>query len=98
MIYEIILDDYVYYQFQNESFCSKDDYEIMKGKYFILFDCSRYLDQIEMITDCSQFEDGFYYPEKWVHYRVYANNHIIVVMEIKHIAQEDNHLEISKIQ
>lgn len=80
MIYEIIFDDYIAYQVRNESFCSKDDYEIMKGKYFVVFERSRYLDQIQTITNCSQFEDGSYYPGKWVHYGVYANNHIIDVI------------------
>lgn len=80
MNYEIIFDDYIAYQVRNESFCSKDDYEIKKGKYFVLFERSRYLDQIQIITNCSQFEDGSYYPGKWTHYGVYANNHIIDVI------------------
>lgn len=80
MIYEIIFDDYIAYQVRNETFCAKDDYEIKKGEYFIFFERSRYLDQIQTITDCSQFEDGSYYPGKWTHYGVYANNHIIDVI------------------
>ena len=78
--YEIVFDDYIAYQVRNESFCSKDDYEIKKGNYFILFERSRYLDQIQIITDCSQFEDDSYYPGKWTHYGIYANNHIIDVI------------------
>lgn len=80
MLYEIIFDNYIAYQVRNESFCSKDDYEIKKGNYFILFERSRYLDEIQTITDCSWFEDGSYYPGEWAHYGVYANNHIIDVI------------------
>ena len=80
MIYEIIFNGYIAYQVRNESFCLEDKYEIKKGKYFILFERSRYLDQIPSITNCSQFEDGSFYPGKWTHYGVYANNHIIDVI------------------
>lgn len=38
------------------------------------------MDSRLIITDCSQLEDGSYYPGKWTHYGVFSNNHIIDVI------------------
>lgn len=88
--YEIYFDTYITYQVRNESFCSWDDYEVRHGKYFIVFERSRYLEQLQNITNCCQFEDGSYYPGEWKHFGIYAQNHVIDVIshgnpEIKRI-------------
>lgn len=77
--YEIVFERYIMYQVRNESFCSRDSYEICKGKYLLIFERSRLLDQLQMITDC-QFDNGSYYPGKWKHYGIYTQNHIIDVV------------------
>lgn len=68
------------YQTRNESFCSIDSYEIKKGRYFTIFTRSRLLDLLQNITDCSKLSDGSYYPDKWTHYGICSQNHIIDII------------------
>ncbi|MBR1555144.1 MAG: hypothetical protein IJ644_07115 [Oscillospiraceae bacterium] len=78
--YEILFEQYILYQTRNESYTSWDDYEIRKGTYFIIFEKSRLLDALPVLTDCQILSDGTYYPEKWKHYGIYCQNHIIDVI------------------
>lgn len=78
--YEIVFDHYILYQTRNESYCSRDDYEIRKGDSFILFEKSRLLDMLPQITDCYMSNDGIYYPGEWKHYGIYCLNHIIDII------------------
>ena len=85
--YEILFEGYILYQIRNESYCSWDDYEIRKGTYFILFEKSRLLDALPVLTDC-QFLSG------WKHYGIYCQNHIIDVIscyepEIKNLNNKE---------
>lgn len=79
-VYEIIFEQYILYQTRNESYCSYDDYEIKEGKYFIIFEKSRLLDVLPLITDCQILSDGTSYPGTWKHYGIYCQNHIIDVI------------------
>lgn len=92
--YDIGFTDYILYQTRNESFCSFDREEIRRGKYLIVFERSKLLDNLERVTDARQFEDGSYYPGKWVHYGIYTQNHVIDVIAHK----EPVIRELSKIQ
>lgn len=79
-IYEISFERYILYQIRNESFCSWDDYELRQGKFFIIFEKSRLLDTLPLITDCQIGDDGEAYPGKWKHYGIYCQNHIIDII------------------
>jgi len=78
--YEIIFENYIMYNVRNESYCSWDDYEIRDGKYFIVFKRSRLLDLLPQLTDCQLCEDGSAYPDRWLHYGIYCQNHIIDII------------------
>ena len=78
--YEIIFENYILYQTRNESYCSWDNYEIQKGKSFIIFEKSRLLDVLPQLTDCQKLKDGTYYPGKWKHYGIYCQNHIVDII------------------
>lgn len=80
MIFEIIFPRYILYQTRNEYFCSLDDYEIRDGNHFTVYHRSRLLDQISVFTDCAQFSDGTFYPEKWRHYGICGQNHVIDII------------------
>lgn len=79
-MYEIVFEQYILYQTRNESYCSLDNYEIEYGKHFILFERSRLLDILPMITDCQILSDGIAYPGEWKHYGIYCQNHIIDII------------------
>lgn len=79
-IYEIVFDRYIMYQVRNESYSSWDDYEIRRGRYFIVFEQSRLLDHLSVATDCQVLSDGSFYPDRWRHYGIYCQNHIIDVV------------------
>ena len=79
-VYEIVFERYILYQVRNESFCSKDDYDIQQGKFFIVFDKSRLLDMLHTITDCQIAVNGDSYPGNWKHYGIYCQNHIIDII------------------
>lgn len=78
--YEIVFEDYILHQTRNESYCSIDEYEIQKGKYFIIFEKSRLLDTLPAITDCQTCSDGSVYPGRWSHYGIYCQDHIIDII------------------
>lgn len=70
----------ILYQVRNELFCSWDGYELRQGKFFIVFEKSRLLDTLPLITDCQIGDDGEAYPGKWKHYGIYCQNHIIDII------------------
>ncbi len=76
--YEIRFERYLMYQVRNESYCSWDHYEIRKGSSFIIFEKSRLLDMLPVITDCQILADTL--PGEWKHYGIYCLNHIIDVI------------------
>ncbi|MDE5883459.1 MAG: hypothetical protein K2H29_00020 [Oscillospiraceae bacterium] len=94
-VYEILFEEYILYQTRNESYCSFDDYEIRQGNYFIIFEKSRLLDVLPVMTDCQILSDGIAYPGKWTHYGIYCQNHIIDVIShheptMKQVQQHDD--------
>lgn len=78
--YEILFHDYIMYQIRNESFSSYDPKEVGQGRYLITFEESQFLSYLQVATDAQMFDDGSYYPGKWVHYGIYTQNHIIDVI------------------
>ncbi|MBE6875599.1 MAG: hypothetical protein E7496_02565 [Ruminococcus sp.] len=92
--YEILFEGYILYQTRNESYTSWDNYEIRNGTYFIIFEKSRLLDALPLLTDCQVLSDGTPYPGNWKHYGIYCQNHIIDVIscyepKIKKINNEE---------
>lgn len=83
MIYEITFERYIMYQMRNESFVSRDEYEIRNGQFFVIYERSRLLEYLLTITDCQQLSDGTYYPDEWKHYGIIAQNHIIDVISVE---------------
>lgn len=79
-LFEICFDNYIIYQIRNESFCSYDPNEIRHGKHLVVFEKSKMLSHLDEITDVQQFDDGSYYPDKWTHYGIYTQNHVIDVI------------------
>lgn len=78
-IYEITFDNYILHQTRNESFCSWDNYEIRKGKYFIEFTKSKLLDIIPQLIECELINVVF--PQnKAKHYGIYCLDHIIDII------------------
>ena len=73
-VYEIIFSSYIIYQVRKESFCSWDDYEIRKGKCLHIYEKSRLLEH------CKATMDSGLLPDKWVHYGVSTENHIIDII------------------
>lgn len=82
-IYEIIFDNYIMYQVRNESYAAWDNYEIRKGKHFVIFERSILLDYLSVFTDCQILSDGSYYPDLWTHYGICCQNHIIDIAAVK---------------
>lgn len=76
-VYEIVFSDYIIYQVRKESFCSWDDYERRKGKCLHIYESSRLLDHFNVVTDRGLL------PEKWVHYSISTENHIIDIVSHK---------------
>lgn len=79
-LYEIIFENYVLHMTRNESYTSWDNYEIRKGKYFIIFDKSRLLDSLPQIVDMGIMEA--YCPKGWKHYGIYCQNHVVDVIAV----------------
>lgn len=63
---------------RNESYTAWDDYEVRKGKYFIVFERSRLLDCMPKLVETELVEA--YFPQGWKHYGIYCQNHIIDVI------------------
>lgn len=79
--YELCFRDYIVYQIRNESYCGYDKEEVRHGRYLILFESSKLLDRLgDIVPYTCQFEDGTYFPGKWVHYGIYTWQHIIDVI------------------
>ena len=79
-LFEICFHDYIIYQIRNESFCSFDPHEVRHGKSLITFEKSKLLSHLTDITDAQQLDDGSFYPDRWVHYGIYTQNHVIDVV------------------
>lgn len=77
-MYEIIFEDYVFHITRNESYASYDEWEIRKGKYFIIFERSHLLELLPEIVVPGFIE--CHYPDGWKHYGIYCQNHIIDVI------------------
>ena len=78
--YEITFTDYILYQTRNESYCSYDPQEVRRGRYFLIFEHSRLLDTLPLLTDCQMTQSGDAYPGRWTHYGIYCQNHIIDII------------------
>lgn len=76
--YEIIFKNYVLHMTRNESYTFWDEYEIRHGKYLILFERSRLLDNISSYVDCNLINDMC--KKEYKHYGIYCQNHIIDVI------------------
>lgn len=46
----------------------------------IIFERSKLLEYLSTATDACQLDDGSFYPDKWIHYGVYTQNHIIDII------------------
>ena len=79
-IYEITFEDYIFYQVRNESYFTYDDYEIGKGRHLIIYEKSRLLDYVSTATICCKLDNGDFFPGKWKHYAVSAENQIIDII------------------
>ena len=79
-LFKICFHDYIIYQIRNESFCSGDPHEVRYVKYLITFEKSKLLSHLEEITDAQQLEDGSFNSDKWIHYGIYTQNHVIDVI------------------
>ena len=77
-LYEILFDNYIFHITRNESYTSWDNYELRKGKYFIIFEKSRLLDCLPQIVEQEIVEA--YNPNSWKHYGIYCQNHIIDII------------------
>ena len=82
-VYEITFTHYIVYQTRNESYVVADNYEECRGKYFSVYTRSRLLDSLPQITIAQKSDDGSFYPGKWTHYEIAAQNHIIDVIATK---------------
>ncbi len=96
-IFEIIFEDYILHLTRNESYTSFDSREIRKGRYFIIYDESKLLDTLPLITDCQICSDGSAYPGEWKHYGILCQNHIIDIIShneptVMRIAHERNEI------
>lgn len=92
-IYEIVFDSYIFHITRNESYTGPDDEEICKGKYFIIFEKSKLLKFMPQLVECGLIDAM--YPEGYVHYGVYCQNHIIDIIaadepEIIKISRQEN--------
>lgn len=46
----------------------------------IIFERSKLLEYLSTATDACQLDDSSFYPDKWIHYGVYTQNHIIDII------------------
>lgn len=93
-LYEISFDNYILHQTRSESYASYDSCEIQKGSGLVVFEKSRLLDVLPVLTDCRKLADGSFYPEKWTHYGLFCVNHVIDVIscrepEIRKLTEEE---------
>lgn len=81
-VYEIVFDNYIIYQVGNESYCSGDPSDRYSGKFLRICEKSALLERLGEFSDAQMLNDGSYYPGKWSHYRIVAQNHIIDVIAV----------------
>lgn len=67
--------NYVAYSVRNESYVTKDEYEIFEGRNFVKYTKSRYLDFVAQATFA-----GDRYPGPMTHWGVFCLNHIVDVV------------------
>lgn len=78
--YEIYFENYIIYQVRNESFATYFADEIRCGTYLIVFEKSRFLDNLNTITYTFKSDDGTCYPGNWTHYGIYTQNQVIDII------------------
>ncbi|MBR6801647.1 MAG: hypothetical protein IKM61_07850 [Eubacteriaceae bacterium] len=81
--YEIIFEGYIMYRVLNESYSLGDEYDKFSGKYFRVYERSRFLESMKYGVFCQKDQSGEYYPGKWVHYGICSQNHVVDI--ISHI-------------
>ena len=79
-LYRICFQNYIIYQVRNESFSLDDPDAIRHGRYLITFEKSEFLSRLQTVTYARAFEDGSFFPGRWVHYGICTQNHIIDVI------------------
>lgn len=80
-LYKIVFENYILHQTRNESYTIWDNYEVRKGKYFIIFEKSRLLDYISQLVEIGLVE--YLFPNGYKHYGIYCQNHIIDIITTK---------------
>lgn len=74
--YKIVFENYIIYQMRNESYSCFEN----EGKPIVVFEKSELLDYLPLATGACKLNDGSYYPDKWKHYGIYTQNHVIDVI------------------
>jgi hypothetical protein len=74
-IFTVEWPDYVAYSVRNESYVTRDEYEIFEGRNVVKYTKSRYLDFVEQAT----FASGSY-PGPMTHWGIFCLNHIVDVV------------------
>ncbi|EKU71561.1 hypothetical protein [Selenomonas sp. F0473] len=95
VVYEILFDEYLIHQTRNESLTRWDDYEIRQGKYFILFEKSRFLDYMDIVVE--RVIAKAYWKKGWKHYGIYCQNHIIDIISPSIPAIRKVHLTADRV-
>lgn len=54
--------------------------EIHIGKHLIVFEKSKLLNYLSILTDAQRCDNGEFFPYQWQHYGVYTQKHIIDVV------------------
>lgn len=75
--YRIVFKDYMMHLTRNESYTAWDNYEVRKGRYFVVFEKSRMLDFLDTVIIHT---DDHSWPGIGRHYGVYTCDHIIDVI------------------
>ena len=81
--YAITFRDYIIYQVGNESYCSGDPRDRYSGRFLRVCESSALLKRLGEFSDAQISDDGTFYPGKWTHYRIAAQNHIIDVISVR---------------
>ncbi len=77
IVYEIEISDYIMHLTRNELYTSWDDYEVRKGRYFVIFEKSRLIDFYDNVVMHTVDYD---WPGKGVHYGIYTEMLLIDVI------------------
>lgn len=78
--YTITFEGYILYQVGNESYCSGSPRDKYTGRFLRVYESSALLEHIGELSDAQLLEDGTFYPDKWAHYEIVTQNHIISVI------------------